>query len=77
MAWLGFFYILKTLDHAIYHVWFHPLPTTLDRRGRKSSEYCNSTMPMAGIEPGPPAQQVRALSTTPLPPGRSTDLPTA
>ena len=23
------------LDHAIYHVWFHLLPSTLDRRGRK------------------------------------------
>ena len=29
------FYILETLDHAIYRVRFHLLPTTLDRRGRK------------------------------------------
>ena len=28
-------------------------------------------MPFAGIEPGPPAQQARALSITPLPPGLS------
>ena len=40
MAWLGFFlsffyYILEVLDPTNYHVWFHLLPTTLDRRGRK------------------------------------------
>ena len=29
-----FSYILEMLDHANYHVWFHLLPTTLDRRGR-------------------------------------------
>ena len=46
-----------------------PLPTTLYREGEKSYQHCNSTMPMAVIEPGPPAQQARALSITPLPPG--------
>ena len=32
----------------------------------KPSEYCDLLMPMAGIEPGPPAQQATALSISPL-----------
>ena len=70
MVPLGFFFLffLEILDHAKL-LSLVQLPTTLDQEGEKPSEYCNSTMPMAGIEPGPPAQQARALSITPLPPG--------
>ena len=73
MAWLGyiFFNILEILDHPTYHPWYHFLPTTLDGRGRKiiCTIQLNPTMPRAGIKLGPPAQQARALSISPLPPG--------
>ena len=43
LFFLFFLYTLETLDHTNLCVWFHFLPTTLDRRARKKSEYCNST----------------------------------
>ena len=42
-------------------------PTTLCHVVEKPSRYCTLLMPVAGLEPGPPVQQVSALSITPLP----------
>ena len=65
-----FLHILETLDLANYLVWFRFSPTTFDRRGRKLiwKLQLEPTMPMAGIEPGPPAQHAIALYIKPLPP---------
>ena len=51
-----------------YHVWLHSQPTTLCRE--KNPSELLLALPMAGIKPGPLAQQASTLSITPLPLGR-------
>ena len=52
---------MEMLDQTTRRVWLH-FPATLCReREKKLSEYCSLFLPMAGIEPGPPAQQSIAL----------------
>ena len=45
--------------------------TTLCQEGEKTSEYRMLLFPMAGNKPGPPAQQLSALSISPLPLAKS------
>ena len=52
---------MEMLDLTYYHVWFHFL-ITLCQEGVKPSEYCTLHLPMVGIEPGLPEQQVSALN---------------
>ena len=67
-------YLLFSLHPGIarsrLRVWFH-FSYHLRPRGRKIIWILqlDPNMPLVGIEPGPPAQQARALSITLLPPG--------
>ena len=63
---------MMMLAHADYCVWHHfcDLPPYA-KREKKQSEMLHTflLLPMAGIEPGPPPQQVGVLSISPLPHG--------
>ena len=72
MAPLGFicFSLHSGIARSRLRVWFH-FSYHLRPRGRKIIWILqlDPNMPLVGIEPGPPVQQARALSITPLPPG--------
>ena len=61
---------METLDHAIFLVSgsILILPPYAERE-KNHLNIATFLLPMAGIEPGPPAQQASALFITPLPIG--------
>ena len=56
---------MERLDHASGSISFQPPDTEREK---------NQLLSMAGIEPGPPAQQASVLSITQLPRGFQTEL---